>query len=118
MKRTLCFAHGKRGQVTYRINTAGTEQDQTRFILAAVIQNVQGAQQIMFSKLTGAGAAVHAGKNAGMRCRVDDPITRAHRFQVAGHSDVAVNETNSQTCQFGAIHLRARPQKVIDAGDL
>jgi hypothetical protein len=56
------------------VDAAGAEQDETGVGSAAVFQQIDGAEQIVFKQLACAGFAVAAGQNAGLGGGVDDPI--------------------------------------------
>jgi len=82
---------------------------------AAVFQQIDGAHQVVFQQLPGAGFSVASCQNAGLRRGVDHPVHQRKRFQVAGHADVAVEQLHTQALQGKPVGLAALPGQVVDA---
>src|SRR6266566_5156586 len=71
----------------------------------------------MLDQLTAAGLPVHAGEDAGIGRRVQNPLAPRERFQITRIADIAVANLNAQLAQRRAVQLAARPHKIVQTDD-
>ena len=117
-KRAGRFLERNRLQLRDGIDAAAAQQDQPGFARFRVLQNVDGAKQVMFHRLTAAGAAIGADEDTGLRGRVDHPIHIGQLIEVARAADIAVKKLHAKPAKLQAVALAARAQEVVDARHL
>ena len=97
------------------VDAAGGEQDEAGAVGAAVLEEVDGAAEVVLDELSGAGAAVDAGEDGGIRGGVDDVVAMGQGLEVRGIADVAAIEFdaeflfNEEPVPFGS-----DPAEVVD----
>ena len=78
-------------------------------MLAAILEEIERAREVVLGDLARAGTSVHAGQNARICRRVDNPFAGRQRFQIAAQAQVAVKETTpAATAEARFISLPGR----------
>ena len=97
-----------------RINAICTQENKTGVHLPAPLQNIDGAEQVVFHELPAGGTPTSAGKHAGVSGRIDHPIDRRKQLQIVRHANVTMNYLDTQGAQDVAIHFAAASREVVD----
>ncbi len=105
---------GERGD---GVNAAGAQKDETGAMATAILEEVNGANEVVVQQFPRAGHAIDAGKDAGVGGAIDDPVGLARRLEVRGKADIAGPDPDAEQPEGLAVGLRAAAAEIIDARD-
>src|SRR5689334_23013541 len=109
------LAHRQRGKIPDRVNTTAAQKYQPSLLFAAVFENIQSPNQIMFTKLPGTRPPVHTCKDTRVGSGINDPITVWNQLDIAAHPEITVEKLYIFRREVSTITFRSRSQQVIDA---
>ena len=109
---------GQGGERRDRIDATRAEEDKTGAMGFAEFEEIDRAGEVVFDELAGAGLAVHAREDAGIGGGVDHPIHGGERLEVAGGTEIGVEDFDAKFFEFGAVRFTAGADKIIEAIEL
>ena len=83
----------------------------------AILQHVHDAGEVVLEELAAAGIAREPCQYARIGGGVDHPVGGRQDFEIAGLTDIALDELHAALPQTNAIEFRPRTMQIIDAGD-
>jgi hypothetical protein len=90
-------------KISYRVNATTAQKHKTGFLFAAVFENIEGSNQIMFTQLAWTGPPIHTRQNARVGSGINDPITVWNQFHVAAHAEITVEKLYTFRCEVNTI---------------
>jgi hypothetical protein len=110
--------NGKRCQRRDGIDSAGAEQDEAGLVLAAVLEEVDGAAEVVIEEFLGTGLAIDSRQHAGIGSAIKDPVSRWKVGKILLVADVPHPDIDTECAEWLEIGLAPLADEAVDAGDL
>lgn len=116
-ERVVDHFDGQRSEGRDRVDATSREEDEAGAMGFAELEHVHRAAEVVFDELTGTGFAVDPGKDARVGGGVDDPVDGGKGFEVAGRTEVTMEEFDAELFEGVAIGLAAGADEIVEADE-
>ena len=99
------------------VDAAGTQEDEAGPVSTAVLEQVDGAPEVVVEKFFGARLAIHSGEDAGVGSAIQKPVRGRKVSQILLVADIPHPDIDTECAEWLEVGLTTLANEAVDAGD-